>query len=75
MCQGVGYFYFSYDTFWPKGFTTDANFSVSNILGVENSYGADKQDLYSNEDYWCCTDIANILLQFSEAQAAVNVNK
>jgi len=31
---------------------------VSDILGVENCYWADRQDLYSNEDYWCCTDIA-----------------
>jgi len=35
----------------------------------------DKRDLYSNEDYCSCTDIANILLQYSPAQDPVDVNK
>jgi hypothetical protein len=35
----------------------------------------DKRDLYSNEDYCSCTDIANILLQYSPAQDPVNVKK
>ncbi len=48
---------------------------VSNVLGVENWYRADKQDLYSNEDYWRWIDIANILLQFSQPLAAVNIKK